>query len=214
MHCHNSSWHFSLATSDCRESLWAIWGCLLMTLAWLEVAAMLLMWFTGTQWTVAAHKERQRTRRLVDIHINAKPGLCSAAMSPSWGPTRAAWSLRTRSFIFIPPHQLRPKNCHETSQKMSGDVIRMPSDVPRILSDVLGQSLEVQTKVYFFLKAPLRIKGEVLRTIKIKGTNATVLDSAIFLIISHLYSSVWIIFYIYLERERERKREKARERDV
>ena len=56
-----------------------------MTLAWPKVAAMLLMGFTGTQRTVAAHKEeagRQRTRRLVDIHINAKLGLCSAAMSP------------------------------------------------------------------------------------------------------------------------------------
>lgn len=117
------------AASDCRESLWAIWGCLLMTLAWLEVAAMLLMLFTGTQRTVAAHKERQRTRRLVDIHINAKLSLCSAAMSPSWSPDRAAWSLRTRSFIFIPAHPLRPK----LSRDVSKDVQRCPQNVFRSL---------------------------------------------------------------------------------
>lgn len=56
-----------------------------MTSAWLEVAAMLLMLFTGEVDRDSAQREagRQRTRRLVDININAKLSLCSAAMSPS-----------------------------------------------------------------------------------------------------------------------------------
>lgn len=92
---------------------------------------MLLMLFTGTHsepWQRTKREAgRQRTRRLLDIHINAKLGLCSAAMSHSWSPDRAAWSLRTRSFIFIPAHPHPGPNCHETSQKMSGDVLKMSS---------------------------------------------------------------------------------------
>lgn len=84
-------------------------------------------WHTANRGSAQREAGRQRTRRLVDIHINAKLSLCSAAMSPSWSPDRAAWSLRTRSFIFIPAHPLRPK----LSQDVSKDVWWCPQNVFR-----------------------------------------------------------------------------------
>lgn len=40
-------------------------------------------WHTVNRGSTQREAGRQRTRRLVDIHINAKLSLCSAAMSPS-----------------------------------------------------------------------------------------------------------------------------------
>lgn len=73
-------------------------------------------WHTVNHGSTQREAGRQRTRRLVDIHINAKLGLCSAAMSPSWSPDRAAWSPRTHSFIFIPAHPLWPKLSRDVSK--------------------------------------------------------------------------------------------------
>lgn len=102
-------------------------------------------WHTESRGSTQREAGRQRTRRLVDIHINAKLSLCSAAMSPSWSPDRAAWSLRTRSFIFIPAHPLRPK----LSWDVSKDVRRCPQNVFgcllmfREVAETWGRSLEV-----------------------------------------------------------------------
>lgn len=114
-----------------------------------------IRWHTANHGSAQREAGRQRTRRLVDIHINAKISLCSAAMSPSWSPDRAAWSLRTCSFIFIPEHPLRSK----LSGDVSEDVRRCPQNVSGCLlmyregkvwksTDEIS-TLDVESKVKF-----------------------------------------------------------------
>lgn len=116
------------AASDCRESLWSHLRMFINDLGMAGGcchAVNAIHWHTANRGRAQRKAERQRTRRLVDIHINAKLSLCSAAMSPSWSPDSAAWSLRTRSFIFIPAHPLQPK----LSRDVSKDVRRCPQNV-------------------------------------------------------------------------------------
>jgi len=104
-------------------------------------------WHTVNRGSAQRGAARLRTRRLVDIHINAKLSLCSAAMSPSWGPDRAAWSLRTRPFIFIPAHPLEPKLSRDVSKDVQRCPLKTSSDVPRI------RCVRAKfAKVYFTLK--------------------------------------------------------------
>lgn len=85
-------------------------------------------------WHAAKHGSTQkeaRTKRLVDIHINAELGLCSAAMSPSWGPNGAAWSLRTPP-LSSHQHIRSDPNCHCTSQKMSSKCPLTVQELPQM----------------------------------------------------------------------------------
>ena len=139
----NLSRQSPLTTSHCRESLWAIWGCLLMTLAWLEVAAMLLMLFTGTQWTVAAHKEEQRGwgQGAWWTSILMPSSVC--VLLP-WAPAEVQTEQPDpsgRAPLSSYQHIRSSPNCHETSQKMSRDVLwKRPLMFQE--SDVWGRSLQ------------------------------------------------------------------------
>lgn len=126
----------------------AIWGCLLMTLAWLEVAAMLLMLFTGTQRTVAGHKERQKGRGQGAWWTSILMSSSACVLLP-WAPAEVQTvqpDPSGRSPLSSYQHIRSSPNCHEMSQKMSGDVLKMSSDVPRSSSDVWGQSLKVHSQ--------------------------------------------------------------------
>lgn len=123
----------------------AIWGCLLMTLAWLEVAAMLLMLFTGTQRTVAGHKERQKGRGQGAWWTSILMPSSACVLLP-WAPAEVQTvqpDPSGRAPLSSYRHIRSSPNCHKMSQKMSGDVLKMSSDVPRSSSDVWGQSLKV-----------------------------------------------------------------------
>lgn len=136
-----------------------------MTLAWLEVAAMLLMLFTGTQRTVAAHKERQGGRGQGAWWTSILMPSLACVLLP-WAPAEVQTEQPDpsgRAPLSSYQHIRSGPNCHETSQKMSGDVLKTSSDAlwcSEELPRCEGEVCEFAEKMWTSQKVKFRASEE------------------------------------------------------